>query len=92
MSEIVIYTTPWCPYCLRAKGLLEDKGIPFEEIDVSGKPDLREEMLRRSGGWTVPQIFIDDDPIGGCDELFALEREGRLDERLGVPRAAASGG
>lgn len=85
MAEIVLYTTPWCPYCLRAKHLLKTKGRTFTEINVSGKPDLRLEMERRSGGHTVPQIWIGDVHVGGCDELYALERQGKLDALLAQP-------
>ncbi len=82
MAKIVIYTTPYCPYCVRAKHLLNQKGQDFEEIDVSCNPQLRQKMQQLSGGYTVPQIFIDDKPIGGCDELFALDREQSLDAML----------
>lgn len=77
-----MYISPWCPYCVRAKALLEEKQIPYDEIDVSGDAELRQKMLEQSGGWTVPQIFIDGKPIGGCDELYALERRGELDDLL----------
>lgn len=83
MSKIEIYTTPICPYCARAKGLLEDKGVAFQEIDVFMDSDQREAMRQRSGGRnTVPQIFIDGQHIGGCDDLMALERAGKLDPLL----------
>ncbi|MGE0154424.1 MAG: glutaredoxin 3 [Reyranellaceae bacterium] len=83
MAKIEIYTTPICPYCARAKGLLEDKGAAFEEIDVFMDVGQREQMRRRAGGRnTVPQIFIDGAHIGGCDELVALERAGKLDPLL----------
>ncbi len=84
MPEITVYTTPFCPYCVRAKRLLEKKGVPFTDIGVMGKPDLRREMEARSGGYTVPQIFIDGEPIGGSDELAAFERAGELDRMLGL--------
>jgi glutaredoxin 3 len=85
MAEIVLYTTPFCPFCVRAKRLLEMKGVEFTDIDVYGKPELRREMEERSrGGTTVPQIFIDGEPIGGSDELMTLEIEGALDGRLGL--------
>ncbi|MBT4426124.1 MAG: glutaredoxin, partial [Rhodospirillaceae bacterium] len=64
MPEVTVYTTPFCPYCVRAKRLLEKKGVPFTDIGVMGKPGLRREMEARSGGYTVPQIFIDGKPIG----------------------------
>jgi glutaredoxin 3 len=83
MKTVEIYTTPICGYCMRAKRLLDGKGVPFTEIDVMGNPEKRAEMVRRSGGGrTVPQIFIDGTPIGGCDELHALERTGKLDPML----------
>jgi glutaredoxin 3 len=83
MAKIEIYTTPICPYCARAKGLLEDKGAQFQEIDVFMDVGQRETMRSRSGGRnTVPQIFIDGKHIGGCDDLVALERTGRLDPLL----------
>ncbi len=83
MAKIEIYTTPICPYCARAKGLLEDKGVGFQEIDVFMDSGQRETMRERAGGRnTVPQIFIDGKHIGGCDDLVALERSGRLDPLL----------
>jgi glutaredoxin 3 len=84
MNKIRVYTSQICPYCARAKSLLKKKGAVFEEIDVTMDDAARKEMLSRSGGArTVPQIFIGDTHIGGCDELYALEREGRLDPLLG---------
>jgi glutaredoxin 3 len=83
--EVLIYTTSWCPYCARARRLLEDKGVSFTEIDVGAQPAARAEMVERSGGReTVPQIFIGSRHVGGCDDLYALEAAGRLDELLGV--------
>ena len=82
MAAVVIYSTPWCPYCIRAKRLLNEKGAAFTDIDVSGDPALRQEMTRRSGRSTVPQIWIGEQHVGGCDELYALERQRRLDELL----------
>ncbi len=83
MARVEIYTTPWCPYCLAAKRLLATKGVAYEETDVSGDSDKRQEMMARAQGrYTVPQIFIDDTPIGGCDELHALDRTGKLDPML----------
>jgi len=80
-----MYTTAFCPFCLRAKALLKDKGVAFEEIDVMFDPARRAEMVERSGGGrTVPQIFIDGEPIGGFDELYDLERQGRLNDLLGI--------
>jgi glutaredoxin 3 len=81
--KIVMYSTGWCPYCSRARELLESKGIDFEEIDVEARPEARTEMMARSGGGrTVPQIFIGATHVGGCDDLHALEASGRLDTLL----------
>lgn len=83
MSQVTIYTTPFCPYCYRAKSLLEKKGVAFDEVDVSMDADARQTMIQRAGGRTsVPQIFIADQHIGGSDELHALERAGNLDALL----------
>lgn len=82
MAAVVIYSTPWCPYCIRAKRLLNEKGAAFTDIDVSSDPALRQEMIRRSGRSTVPQIWIGEQHVGGCDDLYALERQRRLDELL----------
>lgn len=83
MAHVTIYTTLLCPYCHLAKNLLSRKEVAFEEIDVSAKPDLRAAMIQRAGGRrTVPQIFIDDEHVGGWDELSALERAGKLDAML----------
>jgi glutaredoxin 3 len=83
MPHVEIYTTAWCPYCSRAKALLERKGIAYEEKDAPHGSDHRREAIERSGGrTTVPQIFIDGRPIGGSDELHALERAGKLDPLL----------
>ena len=83
MKPVEIYTTPICPFCLRAKQLLKQKGIPFEETDVMMDRAKKSEMIERAGGrHTVPQIFIDGVGIGGCDELMTLERAGRLDALL----------
>ena len=85
MAKVEIYTTMLCPYCYRAKSLLDRKGVRYEEIDVSYDPQGRKVMAQRAEGrTTVPQIFIDGQPIGGSDELVALEEEGRLDQLLGV--------
>ena len=77
--QITIYTSPWCGYCRRARKLLQEKNLEFTEIDVGGDGDLREEMMARSQRDTVPQIFIGEQHVGGCDELYALERSGELD-------------
>jgi glutaredoxin 3 len=82
MAQITIYTTMLCPFCHMAKNLLRQKDVTFDEIDVTGRPDLRAEMRERAGRNTVPQIFIDGDHIGGCDDLYALERSGGLDAKL----------
>jgi glutaredoxin 3 len=82
MKPVVVYTTDYCPFCVAAKGLLKDKGIPFQEIDVSKDQALRQEIVRRSGRRTVPQIFIGDEPIGGFTELKALADNGELNSKL----------
>jgi glutaredoxin 3 len=83
MPPIVLYTSPSCSYCAAAKALLKRKGAPFTEINVEGARDLRREMEKRSnGGTTVPQIFIGADHIGGCDDLYALDKAGKLDALL----------
>ena len=83
MAKIEIYTTEFCPYCARAKALLDRKGAAYEEIHAPNGSDARRQATARSGGrTTVPQIFIDGQAIGGSDDLHALEREGRLDALL----------
>jgi glutaredoxin 3 len=83
MSKVVIYTTSSCPYCIAAKRLLTQKGVSFEEIGVDGDPGGRSKMSERAGGRrTVPQIFIGESHVGGCDDLYALEQAGRLDALL----------
>ncbi|HEX7799221.1 MAG TPA: glutaredoxin 3 [Asticcacaulis sp.] len=82
MPKIDIYTKPYCPYCERAKALLEEKGAAFHEIVASNDPALRAQMNARSGRYTYPQIFIDDLHVGGCDDLFALDARGGLDPLL----------
>jgi glutaredoxin 3 len=83
MSDITIYTTQFCPYCVAAKNLLRNKGAKFQEIDVSFDPSQRKTMSERAGGRrTVPQIFIGDTHVGGCDDLYDLESAGRLDPLL----------
>jgi glutaredoxin 3 len=85
MAKVEIYTTEWCPYCVRAKRLLSTKGIDFEEIDVGYSADKKQEMMRRADGrHPVPQVFIDGAGVGGSDELAALERAGKLDAMLGT--------
>jgi len=80
--NVVMYRTPFCPYCIRAKALLNRKGVPFREIDVSGDAEKRRWLLSVTRQRTVPQIFINGRSIGGCDELYLLERQGKLDELL----------
>lgn len=82
MSKIDIYTKPYCPYCERAKALLEEKGAEFNEIVASHDPALRAEMNERSGRYTYPQIFINGTHVGGCDDLMALNARGGLDPLL----------
>ena len=79
---VLLYVTGWCPYCERARGLLAKKGVEFTEIDVDEDGKLREEMIARSGRRTVPQIFIGDRHVGGCDDLFALDSSGELDRLI----------
>ncbi len=80
--RVVMYTASWCPYCARARSLLEEKGVAFEEIDVDTVPQARDEMLKKSGRGSVPQIFIGATHVGGCDDLYALESAGSLDSML----------
>lgn len=82
MKDIVIYSSAWCPFCVRAKMLLDSKNLSYTELDVDQQPELRREMMERSQRHTVPQIFIGDHHVGGCDDLFALERAGELDPLL----------
>lgn len=82
-ANVTIYSTTVCPYCIRAKQLLERKGIEYKEINLSNEaPDVRIELMQRTNHRTMPQIFIKDQFIGGFDQLYALEREGKLDELL----------
>jgi glutaredoxin 3 len=82
MTDVEIYTQDWCPYCVRAKTLLTRKGVAFREIDAPGGSPARAESQRRSGRTSVPQIFIGGTHIGGCDDLMALDRAGKLDALL----------
>ena len=82
MPVVEVYTQDWCPYCVRAKSLLAKKGVEFREIDAPGGTPARAESQARSGRSSVPQIFIDCKHIGGCDDLVALERAGKLDGLL----------
>ncbi len=81
-ARVIVYTTDYCPYCTRAKQLLSRKGIAFDELDVSADPAKRQWLITTTGQRTVPQIFIDQRSIGGCDELYALDRRGELDRLL----------
>jgi glutaredoxin 3 len=80
--EVTVYVTNWCPYCQRAKSLLSEKNLAFHEINVEDEPKFREEMKTRSNRNTVPQIFIGSTHVGGCDDLFALERSGEWDRLI----------
>lgn len=83
MKTVEVYTSPLCGFCFSAKRLLSQKGVSFVEIDVSRDPDRRREMMQRANGrHTVPQIFVDDYHVGGCNELYSLERSGKLDPML----------
>ena len=85
MKSVTIYTTQVCPYCIRAKKLLDKKGVNYKELRVDLNPELVQEAIEKSGGCrTVPQIFIEDFHVGGCDELHELERENKLDSLLGL--------
>lgn len=88
-AEILMYRTPYCGYCIRAKALLEKKGVPFVEIDVSSDTAKRRWLMEVTGRSTVPQIFINGRPVGGCDDIYELERRGKLDELLREERPAA---
>jgi glutaredoxin 3 len=83
MPQIIVYSGPSCPYCVRAKALLTKKGATFEDIDVQANPARREEMMQKANGRkTIPQIFINGQHIGGCDDLYALDAAGKLDPLL----------
>lgn len=84
MKKVEIYTKSYCPYCRRARELLELKGADFIEYDVTADPNREAEMRRRSGRQTVPEIFADGELLGGCDDLFRLEERGELDRHLGL--------
>ncbi|MDQ6989981.1 MAG: glutaredoxin 3 [Mariprofundaceae bacterium] len=82
-AKIEVYSGDYCPYCVRAKALLEQRNLPFTEYNVQQDPSLREAMMSRSnGGRSIPQIFINDQHVGGCDELYALDKKGELDAWL----------
>lgn len=82
MAQVTIYTKPYCPYCVRAVDLLTKKGVAFQEIEAAFDPEKRQEMMQRSGRATFPQIFVGDTHVGGCDDMMALERAGKLDPLL----------
>ncbi|MBU1310022.1 glutaredoxin 3 [Rheinheimera muenzenbergensis] len=83
MSHVTIYTKAYCPYCVRAKSVLDNKGVSYQEIRIDEQPELRPEMIERAGGrTTVPQIFIGERHIGGCDDMLALDVSGKLDPLL----------
>lgn len=83
MQNVVIYSKAYCPYCQRAKMLLDQKGVQYQEFDLMQQPDLKQEMVQRANGsTTVPQIFIGDTHVGGCDDLFAMESANKLDGLL----------
>jgi len=92
MPHVVMYTTTICPYCVRAKMLLQRKGVDYEERRIEGDRELMREMLERSKRRTVPQIFIDDYHVGGFDDLAELDMEGKLDELLGVTESDSADG
>ncbi len=95
MPSVTVYTRSWCSYCQAAKELLTRKGIAFEEIEITGQPELRDAMVARAGGATsVPQIFIGERHVGGCDDLYALDGRGELDLmwRRDKPRPALTEG
>ena len=85
MKPVIVYSSDYCPYCMRAKYLLESKGVAFEEVKVDGKPQVRAEMSQKAGRTSVPQIWIGSTHVGGCDDLYALERAGKLDALLQSP-------
>jgi glutaredoxin 3 len=82
MQSVTIYTKSWCPYCSAAKDLLKRKGVAFTEHEITGRNDLRDEMVKKSGRATVPQIFVGGTHVGGCDDLYALDERGGLDPLL----------
>ena len=84
MPKVEVFCTPFCPYCVRAKKLLDNKNVEYEEIRIDVETDRQTEMVERAKRTSVPQIFIDDYHVGGCDDLFELEAEGTLDSRLGL--------
>ncbi len=84
VAEVIIYTTRFCPYCIRAKMLLDQKSVSYQEVKVDGNPALRREMAEMAGQTSVPQIWINGEHIGGCDQLYRLEKKGDLDALLAL--------
>ncbi|MCD6185687.1 MAG: glutaredoxin 3 [Deltaproteobacteria bacterium] len=85
MKKVIIYSTLICPYCIKAKHLLESKGIDYQEVRIDKHPELIAEVVKKSGGQkTVPQIFINDYHVGGCDDLYAFDKKGQLDSLLDI--------
>ncbi|CEK09825.1 glutaredoxin 3 [Legionella hackeliae] len=82
MADVIMYSTAYCPYCSRARDLLDKKGVTYTDIRVDDEPGKRDEMIEKSGRRTVPQIFINGQHIGGCDDMYELERQGHLDKLL----------
>ena len=82
MATVQVYSTRWCGYCVRAKALLDARGIEYEEVSLDDDPAFRQKLFHLTGGWTVPQIVVDGSPLGGYTELWRLDRDGRLAERL----------
>lgn len=84
MADVIIYTRDGCPYCTQAKSLLSSKGADFQEFNASSNPAYRQEMMNRSGRSTFPQVFVNGQHLGGCDDITALDRQGKLDPLLAV--------
>jgi glutaredoxin 3 len=82
--SVKMYSSAWCPFCIQAKRLLDSKQVTYDEIIVDGQPEIRQQMIAESGRHTVPQIWIGQTHVGGCDDLFALERSGNLDSLLAL--------
>jgi glutaredoxin 3 len=87
-AQVIMYVTAWCPYCARARAVLEGKGVDFQEIDVDAVPGAQADMVARCGRGSVPQIFIGAAHVGGCDDLLALDEAGRLDTLLNITGAS----
>jgi glutaredoxin 3 len=84
MARVLIYTTTWCGYCVRAKALLDSRGIDYDEVNLDDDPQFRQKLLDLTGGWTVPQILVDGRPIGGYTELWRLDKTGLLADEFAV--------